>query len=88
MERGDKWLNSLKIAIINNDLNKIKQYSKRDVPYFDSINEAKEALSLIKEAISILEKEKKIVAKKLNSLKQTQKYTQSYHNYSTNNWRV
>ena len=45
MERRNstQWINQLKIAIINNDLDKLVEYSKREVPSFSSIKEAKEA---------------------------------------------
>jgi len=86
MERRNskEWINSLKIAIINNDLTKIEEYSKRDLPSFSSIDEAKEALNLVNQAISILQKEKDIIGNKLQSFKQQQKYFQNYQNSTFN----
>ena len=88
MERGDKWINSLKIAIINNDLEKIELYSKREIPTFSSISEAKEALSLVNQAKKILEDKKNILAKQMQALKQAKKYSNQYTNTSTTNWKV
>jgi len=87
MERRNskEWINSLKIAIINNNLSKIEEYSKRDLPSsFSSIEEAKEALNLVNQAISILQKEKNIIGNKLQKFKQQQKYFQSYQNSTFN----
>ena len=79
MERRNakKWISSLKIAIINNDLKKLEEYSKRKIPEFSSIEEAKKALNLVNQAVSILTKEKDKIGKKLNVFKQQQKYFQS-----------
>jgi hypothetical protein len=88
MERGSEWIKSLKIAIINNDLEKIKQYSTREIPTFSSINEAKEALALVENAKNILMKEKNKIARQLQALKQTQNYSTKYTRNSTINWEV
>ena len=89
MERRNskEWINNLKIAIINNDLEKIKKYSKRDIPSFDSIEEVKEALSLIENATNILKKEKEKISKNMQALKQAKKLTQS-NNTSTFNFNA
>ena len=88
MERRNEWINDLKIAIINNDLYKIEKYANRDVPSFDSITKAKEALSIVQQAIKILEGKKSEVAKELHALKEMQKYTPSQKSLSTNDWKV
>ena len=80
MERRNnskEWIKSLKIAIINNDLNKIEEYSKRDIPQFYSIEEAQEALALITQAKTILENKKNKIAKIMQQLKQTKNFIQS-----------
>jgi len=89
MERRNakEWINSLKIAIINNDLKKLEEYSKREVPEFSSIEEAKKALNLINQATNILMKEKNIIAKKLQALKQNKQYFH-IHNTSTMNFKA
>ena len=90
MERLDskEWINSLKIAIINNDLKKIEEYSNRKIPNFSSIDEAKEALSLIENAKNILEKEKNSIKLQMNQIKQTQKYKNEFNNSHINEWKV
>jgi len=87
MERRNskEWINSLKIAIINNDLSKIEEYSKRKLPSeFSSIDEAKEALNLINQAINILREKKDKIGKMLYQLKQNQKYAQTYQKSTFN----
>jgi len=87
MERRNskEWINSLKIAIINNDLTKIEEYSKRELPSeFSSIDEAKEALNLIKKASNILQQKKDEIGKMLHQIKQNQKYTQQYQTSTFN----
>ena len=61
MERRNskEWIDSLKIAIINNDLDKLKRYSNRKMPSFSSIEEAKEALNLVNQATNILQQKKR-----------------------------
>jgi hypothetical protein len=87
MERNNskKWINKLKIAIINNDLSKIEEYSNRKIPSFSSIDEAKEALSLVENAKNILQKEKNKIQLQMNQLKQSNQYEVAY-NQSINEW--
>jgi hypothetical protein len=89
MERNNskKWINDLKIAIINNDLSKIKEYSDREIPNFSSITEAKEGLSLIENAKNILQQEKNKIKLQMNQLKQANKYHQTTINTS-HEWEV
>jgi len=90
MERIDskQWVNSLKIAIINEDYEKLEIYSKREIPKFDNIAQAKEALNLVEQAKKLLNLKKNEISKKMNALKQTKKYNNLYSNNSTNNWIV
>jgi hypothetical protein len=90
MERRNskQWINDLKIALINNDFEKIKKYSSREIPLFLSIKEAKEALHLVNEAKNILQQKKDEIAKKINSIKQIKQYSNRYETISTNNWKV
>ena len=90
MERNNskEWINSLKIAIINNDLKQIEEYSKRDIPQnFNSIEEVKEALSLVNQAKKILENRKNIIQKKMFQLKQQNKYNNTHISY-TREWNI
>jgi hypothetical protein len=88
MERynSKKWINDLKIAIINGDLSKIEEYSNREIPNFSSIKEANEALSLVENAKNVLQKEKNKIQLQMNQLKQTNRYKVNY-NSSTNEWK-
>jgi len=88
MERynSKKWINDLKIAIINGDLSKIEEYSNREIPNFSSIKEANEALSLVENAKNVLQKEKNKIQLQMNQLKQTNRYKINY-NSSTNEWK-
>jgi len=90
MERlnSKEWISSLKIAIINNDLKKLEEYSNRKIPDFSSIDEAKEALSLIESATDILEKEKNKIKIQMNQIKQTKKYKNEFYNSYMNEWTV
>jgi hypothetical protein len=89
MERRNakQWINSLKIAIINNDLQKIEEYSNSNIPSFSSIEEAKEALNLVNQAKNILIKERNIISEKLQALKQNKQYFH-IHNTSTMNFKA
>ena len=86
MERRNskEWINSLKIAIINNDLQKLEEYSHREIPNFFSIDEAKEALNLIHQATKILLDKKTDLAIKMNAIKQSQKFNISTHSSTFN----
>jgi hypothetical protein len=79
MERRNskEWINSLKIALINNDIDKLQEFSKRELPEFSSIQEAKEALSLISQVTNILQTKKQEIGKILQELKKTQKFIQT-----------
>jgi len=89
MERNNskEWINSLKIAIINNNLNKIEEYSNREVPEFSSIEEAKEALALVNEAKNILQNKQNKIRQKMNIIKQQNKYNNLNNQYTTE-WNV
>ncbi len=52
-----KWLNSLKIAVIDKDITAI-QNTINDMPKINEMAKAKEALALVKEAIMLVEEEK------------------------------
>ena len=88
MERynSKKWINDLKIAIINGDLSKLEEYSNRKIPNFSSMKEANEALSLVENAKNVLQKEKNKIQLQMNQLKQTNRYKINY-NSSTNEWK-
>lgn len=58
------YLDELKIAVINEDINKLKELVKKDIS-FSSIDEAKEINSYIQMAIKLLEKEKEKISKEM-----------------------
>jgi len=89
MERinSKEWIKSLKIALINEDLKKIEEYSNREVPSFNSIEEAKKALNLVEKAENILKIKKNELQIQMKQIKQTDKYRQNM-NFSSNEWKV
>ena len=66
-------IKELKIAIINKDLEKLKELSTSSFS-FENVEEAREALSLIKQAISILQKEKENLLYQMKKIKKLQKF--------------
>ena len=72
-----KWMNSLKIAVIENDITTISKLIK-NVPEMTDLNEAKESLALIKEAILLVEFEKEQTLAAMNKLKQTKAFLNSH----------
>jgi len=85
MERRNskEWIKSFKIALINNDFDKLKKFSKEELPQFSSLEETKKALHLINQATEILDKEKNKIAKTLKALKQAQSYNNLYSKNSS-----
>jgi len=71
-----RWLNSLKISVINNDINNIGKLIN-EMPNITELAEAKEALALIKEAITIVDMEKQNTLNTLNKIKQTKAFLES-----------
>jgi len=69
-------MSSLKIAVIENDITAIGKLIK-NVPEINNLDEAKASLALIKEAITLVETEKKEVLKTMNKLKQTKAFLSS-----------
>ncbi len=71
-----KWLNDLKLAIINQEINNIGELMK-NIPSIEEMDEATEALALINEAIAIVEKERERTLKTMNKIKQTKAFLKS-----------
>jgi len=67
------YIKELKIAVINKDLEKLKELSNSSFS-FKNIQEAKEVLALIKQATSILQKEKETLSHQMNQIKKLQKF--------------
>ena len=64
------WINSLKVAIIEKDIQSISDITS-SLPKFYNLREAEEALSLIREAIKIVETQKNETLSIMNKIKQT-----------------
>ena len=68
-------LNEIKIAVINEDLKKLEEISKKE-PSFSSVDEAKEILSYINLAKEILKKEKLKLFKEMQEIKKLKQFHQ------------
>jgi len=67
------YLNDLKIAVVNKDINRLEKLI--DItPEYDSIEEAQEIVAFLKEAISILQKEKNKLSIEMQKIKNLQKF--------------
>jgi len=70
------WINDLKIAVIEEDIENITAIAD-SLPKFKDINEAKEALNLIQEAIKIVKSKKEETLDIMNKIKQTKAFLTS-----------
>ena len=70
------WLNNLKIAVVDKNIENIGMLIT-NVPYITNMNEAQEALALINQAISIVEDEKLKTLEIMNKIKQTKAFISS-----------
>ncbi len=68
-------LKDIKIAVINEDLEKLKELSKKE-PFFSSLDEAKEILSYIDLAKKMLKKEKLKLFKEMQEIKKLKQFNQ------------
>ena len=66
-------LNEIKIAVINEDLDKLNEISKKE-PSFSSVEEAKEILSYINLAKEIIKKEKLKLFKEMQEIKKLKEF--------------
>ena len=66
-------LNELKLAFINEDMEKLKELSKK-TPEFSSIKEAKEMQNYLKKVNSLLMEKKKEIFKDMQKLKKLKKF--------------
>ncbi|WP_024787828.1 MULTISPECIES: hypothetical protein [unclassified Lebetimonas] len=69
----ENYLNELKIAVINEDFDKLKKLVKEDIT-FSSIEEAEEINAYIKKAVKILKKEKEKLSHEMQKIKKLQKF--------------
>jgi len=85
MERRDttKWLNDIKVAVINRDLEKLSQIVQEEVPKFDTLEEMKEAQSFVNMAMAIFEEEQARIAKFLSEYRKLKNYESNSYSYQT-----
>lgn len=70
------WMNNLKIAVIEKDIERIGALIQ-NVPSFSDIDEAKEALILIQESIILVDTEKNKMMEIMKKIKQTKVFLQN-----------
>ena len=70
------WMNNLKVAIIENDIEHIGRLIQ-EVPTFTDLDEAKAALALIQESIRLVDIEKIKLVEVMKKIKQTKAFLQS-----------
>lgn len=71
-----QWMNNLTIAIVENDIAKIGKLIG-DVPIFEDLDDAKEALSLIQEAIKVVDEERIKTMEIMKKMQQTKLFLQN-----------
>ena len=71
-----QWPNNLKIAVIENDIVTIGKLIQ-NVPAFEDIDEAREALALIQESMKLVDEEKSIMIETMKKMKQTKAFLQN-----------
>jgi len=67
------YLNKLKIAVINEDINKLEELVN-ETPEYDTIEEAKEIVVFLQQAIKLLQKEKNKLSAQMQKIKNLQKF--------------
>ncbi len=71
-----QWTNNLKIAVIENDIVTIGKLIQ-NVPAFEDIDEAREALALIQESMKLVDEEKTKMIETMKKMKQTKAFLQN-----------
>lgn len=72
-----KWIEKLKLAVIERNVSQIETLSVQMVPKFESKAQAQEALALLQEAIQIVDDEKKKTLDTMNKIKKTKAFLSS-----------
>jgi hypothetical protein len=67
------YLNELKIAVINGDIDKLQKLIDT-APEYETIEEAQEIVSFMHEAIKLLQKEKNRLSIEMQKIKKLQKF--------------
>ncbi len=71
-----QWINDLKIAIIEENINKIRKLID-SMPAFEKLEDMKEAFALIGEAKNIVEKHKKEISREMEKIRKSKKFLES-----------
>ena len=71
-----QWLNSLKLAVINKDIESIHQHIKQ-IPQITDMANAQEALALIKQSIDIVDSEKAKALEIMEKLRKTKAFIEN-----------
>ena len=72
-----KYLNELKVAVINEDIDKLKKLI--DItPEYEDFDEAQEIVSFMKQAIKILQREKDRLSLEMQKIKKLQKFNEDH----------
>jgi len=69
-----KWLNDLKIAVIEENIEKIEKLMNQFPNSFDDLAKANEALALTKKAIELVEIEKSKTLKEMKKIKKIKEF--------------
>lgn len=67
------WVDSLRIAIVEEDMEKLVALSE-DIPKTDDVELAQEACALIEEAVKLATEKKTLLSLELSKLKAAQRY--------------
>ncbi len=67
------WIDSLKLAIINENFEQIEALSHK-IPIFKTLQESQTALALIKQANDLLKNEKNKILSQMQKLKKTKEF--------------
>lgn len=67
------WISSLKIAIIEEDIDKISSLTK-ELPQYNNIEDAQQALALVGEAVKLLDSKKSEILETMKKIKLTKAY--------------
>ena len=70
----NRWLNDLKLAVLNEDLNSLIKLNRSLPKEFKSNEELQEALALTKEALEFVSKAKNVLSKEMSKLKKISNY--------------
>jgi hypothetical protein len=72
-----KWINSLKIAVIEENITAIGKLMQ-SMPQISDLQEAQESLALISQAISLVEREQTKALDAMKKIKQTKAFLESH----------